>query len=588
MGGIMGGNDGQPRGLRPEEALDQRWLQRDVRSPGERFLALFTGRGLVLGILGTTIVLDLGDPSLCLFLLPAAILATGLHLLTTRGLGLPLRLPKSAGRPDPSSPRPGRKGHTQAAGIMFLGNEAESGKEMWLDQRDMLTHALVLGTTGSGKTQALVSMAYNALATGSGLFYIDPKSSSELPMQIWQLARFLGRDDDFRVLNYISDNGRGRGRLTNTNNPFSLGSADALTQLLGSLMPPSHDGNGIFADKALALISGLLYALVDLRDQGLLRLSVSAIRDHLAPEACVGLLGHPSLGAAARASLKAALHNCNWAEGRPLESQNAFFEQYGYAQSYFGRALSSLTDTYGHIYGAECGEVDFRDVVLNRRILVTLLPSMEKSPAELASLGKITLSAVRTAAAVGLGSSVEGHEKDVLGSLPSHFRGTGPFLSVVDEYAAIVTPGFEMLLTQGRGLGMATVVASQDYAGLLEADRKGVQQIAANTAMKIFMKSDDPDKTYGLLRSMTGEAPVMRTTGYELRPGGLVGGDWRDNLGATVQVVPRTDFLDLTSQLEGEAHCVFRGRLVRARMFYANPDTTGAVARIHQFLQMKF
>jgi intracellular multiplication protein IcmO len=457
---------------------------------------------------------------------------------------------------------------------------------MWLNQKDLLTHILVLGTTGSGKTQSLVSLCYNALATGSGVFYIDPKSSSELPMQIWQLARFLGRDDDFRVLNYVTAGPPVPGRLTNTNNPFSLGSADALTQLLGSLIPPSEGANSIFADKAMSLISGLMYALVDLRDQGEIHLSVSAIRDSIAPNVCVGLLDHPCLGEVAKASLRAALLNCNWVESKPLKEQQSFYEQYGYAQSYFGRALSSLTDTYGHIYGAEQGEVDFRDVVLNRRILVTLLPSMEKSPQELASLGKLTLSAVRTAASVGLGAAVEGHERDVLGSLPVHFQGTGPFMSIVDEYAAIVTPGFEMLLTQGRGLGLATVVASQDYAGLIEADRKGAQQIVANTNMKIFMKTEDPDKTFGLLRSLTGEVPVFRTTGYGIDEGGFMRGDWKDNMGATVFMRPRSEFTDLTSHIEGEAHCFFRGRLVRAQLFYANPKLKDAVARVHRLVQM--
>ncbi|MDR1049775.1 MAG: TraM recognition domain-containing protein [Deltaproteobacteria bacterium] len=574
-------------GLDRGEAVERRVLRRDVTRSSEKFLALFDDRALVLAGLWSGAFLMFLEPGLTLYVLPCALLAALIYLVRAGGRGLVLRLPKIHGGPDPNSPRPGRRSLNAAGGVFYLGNDRESGQEMWLEPRDMLTHTLVLGTTGSGKTQTLVSMAYNALAAGSGVFYIDPKSSSELPMQMWQLARFLGRDDDFRVLNYVGENKTADGRLTNTNNPFSLGSADALTQLLGSLMPPSHDGNSIFADKALALISGLMYALVDLRDQGLLPLSVSVIRDSLAPEKCVELLRHPALGESARASLKAALLNCNYVFEKELKDQGSFFEQYGYAQSYFGRALSSLTDTYGHIYGSEAGEVDYRDVVLNRRILVTLLPSMEKSPAELASLGKITLSAIRTAASVGLGVAVEGGERDVLGSLPIHFKGTGPFLSVVDEYAAIVTPGFEMLLTQGRGLGLATVVASQDYAGLVEADRKGAQQIAANTTMKIFMKSDDPERTYGLLRSLTGEAPVLRTTGYEMRPGGLFGSDWQDNHGAMVQQLSRTDFLDVTKHLEGEAHCVFRGRLVRAEMFYANPPLAGAVARVHRLLPME-
>jgi intracellular multiplication protein IcmO len=105
--------------------------------------------------------------------------------------------------------------------------------------------------------------------------------------------------------------------------------------------------------------------------------------------------------------------------------------------------------------------------------------------------------------------------------------------------------------------------------------------------MKIFMKSDDPEKTYGLLKALTGEAPVLLTTGFEMKPSSLVGGDWQDNFGAMVQSLSRTDFLDVTKHLEGEAHCVFRGKLVRARMFYANPLLTGAVARVHRLLPLE-
>ena len=96
------------------------------------------------------------------------------------------------------------------------------------------------------------------------------------------MARFLGRDDDFRVLNY-GTSGKVKGktprRLSNTNNPFTFGSAEALTQLLVSLMPASDGPNSIFADKAQALISGVMYALVDLRDKGVIKLSTSIIRD---------------------------------------------------------------------------------------------------------------------------------------------------------------------------------------------------------------------------------------------------------------------------------------------------------------------
>ena len=126
---------------------------------------------------------------------------------------------------------------------------------------------------------------------------------------------------------------------------------------------------------------------------------------------------------------------------------------------------------------------------LQLRIILILFHFLEKAPTELANLGKISLSAIRNAYAVGLGANIKGDAADVLEALPTDAIGIGPYLCIVDEYAAIVTPGFEVVLTQGRGLGIAATVASQDYAGILEADQKGAQQMVANTSIKIFMKN---------------------------------------------------------------------------------------------------
>ncbi|MDR3152783.1 MAG: TraM recognition domain-containing protein, partial [Deltaproteobacteria bacterium] len=576
------------KGLEPGEQIDRRKLLRDTRSGAERAGAFCGDGDFVLKALAASAAAGFLFPALAFPAFLACLACFLGYLAATRDAGLPFRLPAAAGRPDPRSPAPGRRGYRKAGGIFFLGNEERTGAELWLEKRDILTHMLLMGSTGSGKTSALVSLAYNALATGAGVFYVDPKAEAQLGLEIWQLARFLGRDDDFRVLNYATAPPPRPGRLSNTNNPFSFGSADSLTQILGSLIPPSAGGNNsIFADKALALISGLMYALTDLRDQGRLSLSVRTVRERLTATRCLELSRDPHLSDMSREALLAALANCNYVPSKGDEQPSAFYEQYGYAQSYFGKALSSLADTYGHIYGAESGEVDFRDVVLNRRILLALLPSMEKSPAELSGLGKITLSSVRAAASVGLGHGLEGRESDVLGSLPVHYRGTGPFLSVVDEYAAIVTPGFEFLLTQGRGLGMATVIASQDYAGIAEADRKGAQQIVANTSVKVFMRLAEADRTWDLLRKLSGDAPVLEASGFTLNPGELGSGGWRDDFRARPVRRDLAHLNDLMEQAEGEAHCMAGGLFARARLFHAGPELAGAVMRVPRLLEME-
>ena len=222
---------------------------------------------------------------------------------------------------------------------------------------------------------------------------------------------------------------------------------------------------------------------------------------------------------------------------------------------------------------------------MQRRILVVLLPSLEKAPAELASLGKISLSAIRNACSVGLGANIEGDAADVLEALPTDAVGIGPYLCVVDEYAAIVTPGFEVVLTQGRGLGIAAIVASQDYAGILEADKKGAQQMVANTSIKIFMKMQDAEKTWELIRGQAGQSTVLRTTGFNVNE--QISSGYRDANTTTVEQEDRVVLRDLQEQIEGEAHFVFSGQIIRGDIFFANPSLKKAQLRVPQLLQLR-
>ena len=189
------------RGLEDHETQDQKRLLRDVRSPVEKAAdVLKSGTVQIGGICGAGVCL-FAFPFLSLPFFLLGVLFFIMRCVCVSGERLPFRMPIGLSGTDKGDPLPGRGGYAAPEGIFFLGNRLQDKKELWLKAKDILTHALLFGTTGSGKTETLVSLSYNALATGSGLFYIDPKASPKLAVQIWQMARFLGRDDDFRVLN---------------------------------------------------------------------------------------------------------------------------------------------------------------------------------------------------------------------------------------------------------------------------------------------------------------------------------------------------------------------------------------------------
>ena len=105
-------------------------------------------------------------------------------------------------------------------------------------------------------------------------------------------------------------------------------------------------------------------------------------------------------------------------------------KQHGFAQFYFTRTFELLGVSLGHIFKVEQSDVDMRDVVLNRRILVVNLPALESSDERLAALGKIVVASLRGMMAQMLGARLEGDYRanrrqqagDGLGALPCRPR----------------------------------------------------------------------------------------------------------------------------------------------------------------------
>jgi intracellular multiplication protein IcmO len=491
---------------------------------------------------------------------------------------LPFRMPCESGKVDYNDPKPGRTGFAKAQGVFMLGNLFGSDRsELWLGRRDMLTHMLAFGTTGSGKTEFLVSMAFNALAMGSGMFYVDPKASPKLTAQIYTMCRLVGREDDFRLINFMprATDKPTPVRTTNTTNPFTYGNAESLSEILIALIPPSEGGNAIFSQKGMSLMRSLMRILVEMRNRGEIQLSVRTIRDHISLSKVVALCERDDFSPANTASIRAFMESVGWQKGQPLDKQpRSLPEQFSYAQSYFNQPLNSLTDTYGHIYNTDVGEVDMMDVVLNRRILVIPIPSLKMSVEELKNLGKICLSSIRMAIAVGLGEGKEGSFADILEALPTD--APAPFLSITDEYAAIPAPGYVEVLTQGRGLGIAAIVASQDYAGITKADKEGAEQLLANSKIKIALKLTVADATWDMLEKLAGKKDVMETSGSAVKPEVGMTLDYLDTMNTTVKERGRIRLEDLSKQIEGEFHAFFEDTVVRGQAFFANPPLKGS------------
>src|SRR5262249_32354367 len=124
---------------------------------------------------------------------------------------------------------------------------------------------------------------------------------------------------------------------------------------------------------------------------------------------------------------------------------------------------------------------------------------------------------------------------------------------------------------QARSLGFSTIFAGQDLPAFQKASKEEASSIGANTNIKICMKLEDPTETWEFFSKTAGEAFVSKVDAFQTRSQSVFN-QYLDTRSASTEKRARVDLLDLKEQREGEAHIFFKSKIVRARMFFANPE----------------
>ena len=580
----------------PQDQFERSGAQslRDIRPFSVRLAEVLqsSASGMVLGMAAVCTYLE---PAVVDVALPASIAYAAWVL--TRKVRLPMRAPMSSGLLDYSNPTPGSRKARRAAGSQMIGWNLQ-GQELWLGPEDARQHISIPGTTGAGKTTTILSLLVNSLAQGSGFVLVDGKADRTLFGSVMGLARRFGREDDVRLLNLMVASGF---KISNTFNAFAIGNADAVREVLASQLgeQASTDSNGIFRERAVALIASIAPALVWLRDHKDVPLTIDFIRSSielvwiwkLAIEKTFKLRDY-NTGNEVEVSVGDIPEDVIWPlksylgelpgydASVPLNAQKGEepSKQHGFAQFYFTPIFTQLTVSLGHIFRVDCGDIDMRDIVLNRRILVVNLPALENSDATLAALGKLVVASLRGMMAQLLGASPEGayDETDKPGMGPS------PYTVVLDELAYYATSGLDRMLSQGRGLNISFMLGFQEVSGIWARLGEKTASLLGNTNTTIAMRQQDSGRTREWLEKTAGQTNVTQAVSYQ----GSTDGAYREARHAEVRTVSRVDWNDLTSLIEGEAIVLFGGRRIYARVFHAKIDGTG-VKRVGRTLMLR-
>ncbi|MCE3239441.1 MAG: hypothetical protein K0R24_2422, partial [Gammaproteobacteria bacterium] len=522
----------------------------------------------------------------------------------TRKFRLPFRMPLRSGAPDYNDPLPGDQSKPRKArGISFFGNRKNNNEELWFNNDDMRTHVLIFGSTGSGKTEALVSLAFNSLVQSSGFLYVDGKGDNSLFAKIFSMARYMGREDDLLLINFMTGArdvvGAQEKRLSNTMNPFCSGSSSMLSQLVISLMDSGGQGSDgdMWKGRAMVFVEALMKVLVFMRDAGKILLDANTIRNYFEltrieaiamdrmfirdNQEPVSLADTPDM--VLEPITNYVINLPGYDRSKKGKQGSQVLEQHGFITMQLTRVFGSLADTYGHIIRTNLAEVDLKDVVLNRRILVVLLPALEKAPEELASLGKVIIASLKAMMAAGLGDAVEGTFKEVVLRKPTN--SATPYMCILDEYGYYAVKGFAVVPAQARSLGFSVVFAGQDLPAFEKASKEEAASIGANTNIKICMKLEDPQATWEFFSKTAGESYVTKVDSFQTNSSSLLN-NYMDSRSASSEKRARLDLQDLKEQREGEATIFFKSKIIRARMFFANPKPVERM-RLNHFLKVE-
>lgn len=505
----------------------------------------------------------------------------------------PAYTPRQARRRDPYDPEPGDNPNNKLASAdVYIGRHRGTGKEVWITWAQLMTHIYMLGTTGSGKTEAIWTFFLNALSCGSGFSLGDGKGTYELLTHGRYLARRFGMESDYFIINYDSGSLKHAHKLsTNTLNTFNSGTAAQLKEVFASLALSGDAGqNQFFEDGAAEILERLFPAMVELRDKELINLDIQKIGSYMPMHKMYELGTHPEVSKDNQRNLLDYLEKNGFDPDKGAKQHPDVVKQHGQFINHFGKTITSLSIQYRNIYVVDQGEINQRDILFNRRLLIFSLPSLQKSGAELQNLGKILLTGQKNAVAADSGDFLEGTAAETTLKLSKNYR--VPYFLGYDEWSFYAIKDMALVPAQVRTYRYCALYGAQDYAGTERAGEIDAESVMGNARTKLFGALEASGKSWQKIREVIGECRRAVSSGYRYLPG-LFGG--RKVIDIDKTEITKTDKIELDELQglrQGEWFLEIFGKISPIRFFFVNIESMaktshpGHQMKINRFLRV--
>lgn len=514
----------------------------------------------------------------------------------------PLRMPMTLSLDDPSQDRKVRRSLFSfwptlfqyeadetfpARGIFYVGYRRinDIGRELWLSMNDLTRHVMFFATTGGGKTETTFAWLLNPLCWGRGFTFVDGKAQNDTTRTIWYLSRRFGREDDIEVINFMNG-GKSRSEIiqsgeksrpqSNTWNPFAFSTEAFTAETMQSMLPQNVQG-GEWQSRAIAMNKALVFGTKFWCVREGKTMSLQMLREHMTLEGmaklyCRGL--DDQWPEEAIAPLRNYLQDVPGFDMSLVRTPSAWTEeprkQHAYLSGQFSETFTTFAETFGDVFAADAGDIDIRDSIHSDRILIVMIPALDTSAHTTSALGRMFVTQQSMLLARDLGYRLEGTDAQTLEV--KKYKGSFPYICILDEVGAYYTDRIAVEATQVRSLEFSLIMTAQDQERIEgQTSATNTATLMQNAGTKFAGRIVSDDKTARTVKNAAGEEARARMGSLQ-RHDGVMGESWVDGNQITIQMESKIDVQDLIRLNAGEFFTVFQGDVVPSASVYI-PDS---------------
>lgn len=253
----------------------------------------------------------------------------------------------------------------------------KQNKKWILDQYPVMA----VGSTGSGKTEVLLSMADSHMENKEGVIYIDAKGSIGVYEKMFSHAKKHNRIEDLFYLTFMTGS-------RDFNQETTSGNAEPPEKNSHSIDPinPMRGNLGYFSRFFGVHIGSIMHAALEYLHQKNKVVDVQSLSSFLMLKNLLHWHQHQTFGdIPALTSYLALLGLEDW-----IEQQKNLPHILKIHAEYCQDALSTLkiVQAYPHVLKTDCS-INMQDIFLQRKILLVLLPALEKCPEDFGKIGRL-------------------------------------------------------------------------------------------------------------------------------------------------------------------------------------------------------